>query len=660
MGLVLGGLAAGGIQTNNNLLIRIATLVMIFASIALLLAALLMGISSGAVMDDMGYYYDTNYPKLRAALEKADNSYCQLAKADCETLTYDTVGTAGVYPKRCNDEGKECKDIVITEDSPYWDSATGVAYKMTASEIWNDQYAILAAMARKDITGANAWLAPCKTTGICIYCDDFYKDVKNVDAPYIATAPPETSTCVEKTVAEALAQGLSASTAISNEVDSAACAAAQTAAVCTPILTADASDSGTATACVWTSSAGNCAETAAIMGGESVEADRVLCNAVQSDAELADATACDAVITTATADEADSTCLAKTDGTQGDATNEICTALIANTLGKWSNKADCEANNGCTFVQGKVGACTYKPRSEYLSAPNLDWQEALAGSEWASLVLREDAAASTVTLKNYESAFPYDEDNGFAYGNTCTETATTSVAADATLCDAVVITEDDALDAANCGAVMTTANDDGDAGACTFTKAPMRPSEWTAILNNYTTYQHDAKFAMPKCETALTDCTSSEANCPETPVAAGEYSADCASCNGILTPYSFNLDTGMSLGGQQKCLNFFVGHMENDCGSGDTTCLDEVRPMVDGRASGSCPQGAHRPHHRQGAEWRERLVRLHRHGMQDQDPRHDRGLDVYHRHPGCDLPRLLPWDHLLHRAGHPDLQGWRR
>merc|ERR1711939_534437 len=447
MGLVLGGLAAGGIQTNNNLLIRIATLVMIFASIALLLAALLMGISSGAVMDDMGYYYDTNYPKLRAALEKADNSYCQLAKADCETLTYDTVGTAGVYPKRCNDEGKECKDIVITEDSPYWDSATGVAYKMTASEIWNDQYAILAAMARKDITGANAWLAPCKTTGICIYCDDFYKDVKNVDAPYIATAPPETSTCVEKTVAEALAQGLSASTAISNEVDSAACAAAQTAAVCTPILTADASDSGTATACVWTSSAGNCAETAAIMGGESVEADRVLCNAVQSDAELADATACDAVITTATADEADSTCLAKT-------------------LGKWSNKADCEPNNGCTFVQGKVGACTYKPRSEYLSAPNLDWQEALAGSEWASLVLREDAAASTVTLKNYESAFPYDEDNGFAYGNTCTETATTSVAADATLCDAV----------------MTTANDDGDAGACTFTKAPMRPSEWTAIL----------------------------------------------------------------------------------------------------------------------------------------------------------------------------------
>ncbi len=63
--LVLGGLATGGIYINNNMLIRIATLVMIFASIALLLAALLMGISSGAVLDDMGYYYDTNYPKLR-------------------------------------------------------------------------------------------------------------------------------------------------------------------------------------------------------------------------------------------------------------------------------------------------------------------------------------------------------------------------------------------------------------------------------------------------------------------------------------------------------------------------------------------------------------------------------------------------------------------
>jgi hypothetical protein len=93
----------------------------------------------------------------------------------------------------------------------------------------------------------------------------------------------------------------------------------------------------------------------------------------------------------------------------------------------------------------------------------------------------------------------------------------------------------------------------------------MTPTEWTSILNNATSYHHEeAATLMATCDAALTDYTSSEANCPEVAVAAGEYSADCASCNGILSPYSFKLDTGMSEGGQQKCLNFFVG-LINEC-----------------------------------------------------------------------------------------------
>ena len=114
--LVLGGVAAGGIQINNNILIRVATLIMILASILLLLAALLMGISSGAVMDDMGYYYDTNYPKLRNTLEKVDNSYCRLTEDDCKTLTYDTTGNAKIYPKRCDDDGKQPTGIIRLPD----------------------------------------------------------------------------------------------------------------------------------------------------------------------------------------------------------------------------------------------------------------------------------------------------------------------------------------------------------------------------------------------------------------------------------------------------------------------------------------------------------------------------------------------------------------
>ena len=562
--LVLGGLATGGIYINNNMLIRIATLVMIFASIALLLAALLMGISSGAVLDDMGYYYDTNYPKLRSALEKGDNSYCQLNEADCKLLTYDTAGTAGVYPK--NEDG----NIVIDSESPYWD---GVAYQMTAAEVWKDQYAILAAMAKKD--DAAAWLEPCETTGICIYCDEFAAAVHLGNPGYTQNAPPAQTGCYEARVRAGI-QGegrtqADAERLYSFAADATACAGA-TEATCETIDSTrpDLAAGVTEKACVWLSSLGNCFETAT----ESVAADVLLCNAIKSDTQLANDNACKAVRTTATSTAAAPTCLARTPAAT--ATDATCTALIANTLGEPSNRAECEANSECVFTAGYVNACTYQSRDMYKQAPNLNFLEALSGNQQDLLTATAANPASTppqnLVLKKYVSAFPYDDTNGYATENACTGT-------DAA-CTAVAMTQDDVVDAAACAAV-----DDG----CVFKQAPMTVAEWTSMISNFTTFNHDAKFSMPKCESALQDYVKSETACPETPEAgdANIYKADCAACNSAFTPFLFNADTGMSGGSQQQCLNFFVGHLENECGGGSTQCIDEVRPNVAGRCEGA-------------------------------------------------------------------------
>ena len=91
----------------------------------------------------------------------------------------------------------------------------------------------------------------------------------------------------------------------------------------------------------------------------------------------------------------------------------------------------------------------------------------------------------------------------------------------------------------------------------------MPASEWTDTIWNYTTYMTaDARSQMAGCEMSLTDHTMREDNCPEEITAAGEYASDCQACNGILSPFSFNYDTGMPDGDQTRCLNFFVGVME--------------------------------------------------------------------------------------------------
>merc|ERR1711939_468398 len=173
--LAVSGATVAGIQLNNNILLRIGTLVMCFVVIFLIMAGIVMGMSSGAVMDDMNFYYDTQYPKLRAALERADSrspttpGYCQMKKDDCTALTLS--GTA-VFP--------------TDQDKEKIEGSTAITKAAMWKMQWNE--ASKAAAAEKPKT----WLGVCESTGICIYCEDFEKaaqDTKLVNTNDTSLAP---------------------------------------------------------------------------------------------------------------------------------------------------------------------------------------------------------------------------------------------------------------------------------------------------------------------------------------------------------------------------------------------------------------------------------------------------------------------------------------
>jgi len=154
--VLVSGLVVAGIQTNNNMLLRIGTLVMVFCAVLLLLVGLILGMSSGAVMDDMNHYYDTQYPKLRQALERADNSYCQMTKVQCTALTLE--GTAAQV---------QDKDSATVEGST----------PISKAAMWKIQFNEAALESSKD--ARPNWLGNCDTTGICIYCGEFYASTQN-------------------------------------------------------------------------------------------------------------------------------------------------------------------------------------------------------------------------------------------------------------------------------------------------------------------------------------------------------------------------------------------------------------------------------------------------------------------------------------------------
>ena len=153
--MAIAGLALFGIKTGNMLMLQIATASMALATVALILVACVLGVSSGTMMEDTGYYYDANYPKLRKAVETANPDYCMMSDTDCKDLT---LNDAAIKPK---DE-----DGVAIEE----------AEAMTRASVWTQQHSALSFLAQQVVElQQNPWLSPCETSGICIFCNTFYE-----------------------------------------------------------------------------------------------------------------------------------------------------------------------------------------------------------------------------------------------------------------------------------------------------------------------------------------------------------------------------------------------------------------------------------------------------------------------------------------------------
>lgn len=165
-----GAVVAAGIQLKNGLLIRVGTLVMVFLSLICLLVGLVMGMSSGAVMDDMQYYYDSNYPRMRATLESVDNSFCKLKKLDCVEVARGTVNANNAIVPELDDEALDADDFDTDEEYQ--------AIKMTSENLWNNMWSVASTTAANADTRAdNPFLDHCLQTGICVSCGEFYDGI---------------------------------------------------------------------------------------------------------------------------------------------------------------------------------------------------------------------------------------------------------------------------------------------------------------------------------------------------------------------------------------------------------------------------------------------------------------------------------------------------
>jgi hypothetical protein len=164
---IVAGLAVFGVHTETTIAVTIATIIMVVLAIFMVMFGLIIGMSTGVVMEDAEYYYDTNYPKLRSALEKADNSYCQMSKTQC----VDMIKNENSQPVQTDDY----KENVLDDDD------NNVMCQF--ANVWPHMYAEASIAAQEtDSVGARknpTWLDACATTGICIYCNNLFENTQN-------------------------------------------------------------------------------------------------------------------------------------------------------------------------------------------------------------------------------------------------------------------------------------------------------------------------------------------------------------------------------------------------------------------------------------------------------------------------------------------------
>jgi hypothetical protein len=172
----LSAVAVFGTWKQIPIAVTVVTIVMVFVLIFMVLFGLILGMSTGVVMEDIEYYYDTQYPKLRSAMEKVDNSYCQMTKEQCKSIIVhrDLSGCTGASG---DTPGSSCNGAPVQTDNYNENVAPdGVQKYVTFQAVKKHMYAEASVAAGETDSSGNSaaptWLIDCKTTAICIYCGD--------------------------------------------------------------------------------------------------------------------------------------------------------------------------------------------------------------------------------------------------------------------------------------------------------------------------------------------------------------------------------------------------------------------------------------------------------------------------------------------------------
>jgi len=526
----LSAVAVFGTWKQIPIAVTIVTIVMVFVLIFMVLFGLILGMSTGVVMEDIEYYYDNQYPKLRSAMEKVDNSYCQMTKEQCKSLIVNRalsgcVNAAGETP------GTNCNGAKVQTDDNKEDVAPdGAQVYVTFNAVKKHMYAEAAVAASEtDSSGATAaptWLSPCKTTAICIYCGDLLGRTQSI----------------EKSIYNNLVVGGAAGASASATAGD-WCKRYANGATCiekAPNFQWAAGLTG-ATNATWTTSAGGSFPAPV---GHQPKGNW----ATTQPPTNPPAGATDAYV------------YIRSTGLWFQPTYVTLGAKRSTTLG------------ATTADVGYTTGTADDLSADSLLCMGIDAQDRTFGNGGV-----DDSD------KCY-GVFSVNEDYEY-YNNRCDETdAAASTTAIVNLAQLKAAFEGKGT-GSPCGAGTELVVESGD----TWTSKVANFTKYDTIASGAPQYGN-AKEALPYCEEAITEYVQDDRYCKayadQSDNQKWSYYSNCDSCSGFAYDFTFNLPGPET--SKRQCLNFVVGHYRDNCGSdGANSCFDAIHggtPTVDNTA----------------------------------------------------------------------------
>jgi hypothetical protein len=532
--------------------------VMVFFATFLVLFAMLLSISAGVFMEDMGYYYDTQYPKLRSAYERADNSYCQMNLEQCTDMARNGAGADGIIGTADDKSAPVMTDDYSSDVTDNDDNKI----EMPFEELWPNMYAEAAreaAMDELDVGGlAPEWLSACATSPICVWCQDLYERVENhtlgvygPNAPAQNVGKPCTpatdgANCYHGAPNFKWSHGITGTDymeyAVLETTTTDSITNVQTRKYIQQPLSKCVSnlptDLGNNDKCVHVTSLSP-GDQGAVYPGST---DTIPCR------------------------DAAAPCIRPLDS-NGQAANGS-----ADPTADGYRTATCNCNSPGVCIE-YMARC---PVSRLIE-PDCPYATPNCGATRFKL----DAAQSQTFTGGFGD--PSEERPlGYALPSlsfTCESPSWPNAYGDQNLAGCKKI--------ARVVPYESVGNIRG----------------WNDIINNYTRFDLKSRRSMPYCEEAITDYIRNPKYCNDNSdtVAAGEvadigglmrmdtYLGNCGDCDDAWTPFSFTLGSDEET--QRKCLNFFVGHMDAMCtAEGAATCLQEFQgrttaPVISGQAA---------------------------------------------------------------------------